>query len=195
VAEILRHPVAGRATLVQAFCFAPLFLTLSTTHQVFDQYFDRAAGFPLWFGLIALLSGTASLLNASLVGRLGMRYLVRAMLGAQIVLTALYCLTLVALPLGPNAAFAVYVLWTTGVFFQAGLTLGNLNALAMEPMGHLAGLAASVIGSVATVASVALAAPIGLMFDGTPRIVAFGTLALVIAAWLAMAYLNRAAET
>ena len=50
---------------------------------------------------------------------------------------------------------------------MTGLTIGNLNALALEPMGHIAGMAASVIGAIATVASVALAVPLGLMFDGT----------------------------
>jgi MFS transporter, DHA1 family, multidrug resistance protein len=48
-----------------------------------------------------------------------------------------------------------------------GLTMGNLNALAMEPVGHIAGLAASVISSAATVGSVILAIPVGLAFNGT----------------------------
>ncbi len=48
-----------------------------------------------------------------------------------------------------------------------GLTLGNLNALAMEPLGHIAGMAASVTSAIATVASVLLAVPVGLLFNGT----------------------------
>jgi len=48
------------------------------------------------------------------------------------------------------------------------MTLGNLNALALEPVGHIAGMAASVTGAISTVASVLLAAPLGLAFDGTP---------------------------
>ena len=50
---------------------------------------------------------------------------------------------------------------------MAGVTMGNLNAIAMEPMGHIAGMAASVIGSIATVLAAAIAAPIGLLFDGS----------------------------
>ena len=41
-------------------------------------------------------------------------------------------------------------------------------------MGHVAGLAASIIGSVSTVVAVAIAAPVGLAFDGTPLPVAIG---------------------
>ena len=48
-----------------------------------------------------------------------------------------------------------------------GLSMGNLNALAMEPVGHIAGLAASVTSALATVGSVLLAVPVGLAFNGT----------------------------
>ena len=73
----------------------------------------------------------------------------------------------------------------TGTYFQAGLTFGNLNAFAMEEMGHKAGLAASIIAAVATIGAVLVAAPIGLMFDGTPMPMAIGTLiAASLALWL-----------
>jgi DHA1 family bicyclomycin/chloramphenicol resistance-like MFS transporter len=60
-----------------------------------------------------------------------------------------------------------------------GLTMGNLNALAMEPVGHIAGLAASVSSSIATVAAVLLAIPLGLAFDGTAIPLMFGVAALM----------------
>ena len=60
-----------------------------------------------------------------------------------------------------------------------GLTMGNLNALAMEPVGHIAGLAASVISSLATVGSVILAIPIGLAFDGTSTPLILGVTVLI----------------
>jgi DHA1 family bicyclomycin/chloramphenicol resistance-like MFS transporter len=66
------------------------------------------------------------------------------------------------------ALFPVFLIWTTSLFFMVGLSLGNLNALAMEPAGHIAGMAASIIGCVATVGGVMMAAPVGQMFDGTP---------------------------
>ena len=76
--------------------------------------------------------------------------------------------------LSGTAFFALYIVWTTTIFFMAGLTVGNLNALGMEPLGHLAGLGASIIGSIGTVAAVVLAIPIGLAFDGTPLPLALG---------------------
>ena len=191
IAEILRHPVCANAIAVQALCFAMLFLTLSTTQLVFDRTFGWGDTFHLWFGGIALVAASASVLNAALVERLGMRYLVRVTLIAQVFVSAVFFAASLVLPTAGTAAFVLYLLWVTGLFFQAGLTIGNLNALAMEPMGHLAGLAASVVGSIATVGAVAFAAPIGLAYDGTTRPIALGVLALAILAALLMRRLER----
>lgn len=166
--EVLSHRVIRLSIVAQTLAFACLFGTLSSTQPIFDQTFDRADSFPLYFALIAVLAGTASLLNAQLVVRLGMRRLVLVTFGVQMVTSGLVAGVTALGVLPPVLAFPVFLIWTIGVFFMAGMTLGNLNALGLEPVGHIAGMAASVIGSVATVASVALAVPIGLMFDGTP---------------------------
>ena len=82
-------------------------------------------------------------------------------------------------------AFGAYVAWVTANFFQAGLTIGNLNALAMEEMGHIAGLAASVIAAVSTVGAVLLAVPAALAFNGTPLPMALANLMMAgVALWL-----------
>ena len=172
--EVLTHRTVLMAIAVQTLCFACLFGTLSSTQQIFDQTFDRGDSFPLWFALIALLSSSASMINAALVVRLGMRALISATLQAQIGLSALFALLWVTGALPPMLIFPAYILWTTSVFMMAGLVLGNLNAIALEPMGHIAGMAASVSGAVATVLAVMIAAPMGLAFDGTPLPLALG---------------------
>jgi MFS transporter, DHA1 family, multidrug resistance protein len=48
--------------------------------------------------------------------------------------------------LPPALAFPVFLFWSVSIFFMAGLVFGNLNALALQPMGHIAGMAASVVG-------------------------------------------------
>ena len=166
--EVLSHRVIRLSIVAQTLAFACLFGTLSSTQPIFDETFGRANSFPLYFALIAVVAGTSSLLNASLVVRLGMRRMVTSTFAVQAVFSTAIALG-TALGLWPAAlAFPVYLIWTIGVFFMAGMTLGNLNALGLEPVGHIAGMAASVIGSVATVASVLLAVPVGLMFNGTP---------------------------
>lgn len=165
--EVLSHRTVVLSIAVQTLVFACLFGTLSATQPILDQVYGEGDRFPIWFALIAILSGSASVLNARLVVRVGMRRMVTTTLAAQVVFSAVM-LAAKAGGIWPVAlAFPAHLLWTTGVFFMTGLTIGNLNALALEPMGHIAGMAASVIGAIATVASVALAVPLGLMFDGT----------------------------
>lgn len=154
--------------LAQTLGFAALFGTLSSTQQLFDQTYGRAESFPLYFALIALVSGTSSLLNASLVMKLGMRRLVRVSFATQMLVSGSFVLAF-ALNLWPAAIeFHAYLIWTIGVFFMVGMTIGNLNAMALEPVGHIAGMAASVVGALSTVFSVILAAPVGLAYNGTP---------------------------
>jgi MFS transporter, DHA1 family, multidrug resistance protein len=172
--ELLSNRVVLTAIAVLTLGFAALFATLSSTQQIFDQTFGRADSFPVWFALIAVLSGTGSLLNSQIVMRLGMRRVVTWTLAVQTVVSAVIFLVMRSGVLPDGPAFALYVAWTVGVFFMAGLTFGNLNALALEPAGHIAGLASSVVGSLSTVASVLLAVPIGLAFDGTPAPLALG---------------------
>lgn len=183
-AQMLAHPTARRAIIVQTLIFGMLFAVLSATQQIFDITFGQGAHFHLWFGGIAILSASASLLNARLVMRLGMRTIVLAMLIVQIALTGLLILS--SLAGSPYfLAFGIYLVWVTGNFFQAGLTIGNLNALAMQDMGHMAGLAASLIAAIATIGAVFIAVPLGLMFDGTPLPLAIGTLAAAsLALWV-----------
>ena len=192
--EALRAVLAPRvvriAIAVQTLCLTTLFSSISSIQQLFEVTFHRADQFPLWFFLMAICAGTGSLLNASLVMRLGMRRMISATLGLQIGLTAIVlALFLIGLPDGLQ--FPVYLVWQTTIFFQAALTLGNINALAMEPLGHVAGMAASVVGALATVGSVILTIPVGLAFDGTPLPLLTGVLVAVCAARVLMVRLRR----
>jgi len=163
---------------------AVLFMLLTSIQQIFDIHFGRGDSFPLWFALIAVIAGSASFTNAMLVGRLGMRFLVRVTLSAQLALSVAMAALFWSGILPPGAEFAAFMLWAITLFGMLGLTIGNLNALAMEPLGHVAGMAASIIGALATVMSALLAVPVGQAFDGTPRPLATGVLLAVAAAFL-----------
>jgi DHA1 family bicyclomycin/chloramphenicol resistance-like MFS transporter len=120
-----------------------------------------------------------------------MRHMITFAFGAQIVLATLM-LTLNLGGLHEPYGFAAFVVWQTSLFFQAGLTLGNLNAIALQPMGHIAGMAASVIGAVSTVLAALIASPIGMMFDGTPRPLVVAVLVMAIIAFALMMAMARA---
>ncbi len=74
---------------------------------------------------------------------------------------------------------------------MTGLTMGNLNAMALEPVGHIAGMAASLVSALSTVFAVVLAVPLGLAFDGTPVPLMIGVTALSAIGFLAMKLVAR----
>ena len=189
--EVISYRVIVVSTVVQAVLFGALFGTLSSTQQVFDITFGRGATFPFWFAVIAVLAGSANFVNARLVGRLGMRYLITTALGTQVILSGIFA-TITAFGVWPDVLyFPSYVFWTTSIFFMTGLTIGNLNALALEPVGHIAGMAASMTAALATILGVALAVPLGLAFDGTPVPLMIGVSVLAALGWAMMRLIPR----
>jgi MFS transporter, DHA1 family, multidrug resistance protein len=165
--ELMVHRIVLVSIAAQTLTLAALFATLSSMQGIFEQRFDRAASFPLWFAFIAVGSSLGSVVNARVVMRMGMRRVVGLTYAGMLVLTA-GLLGLNATGLMPEAlAFPAHLLWSIALFAMMGLSMGNLNALAMEPVGHIAGLAASVTSAISTVGSVVLAVPVGLAFNGT----------------------------
>lgn len=184
--EVLSNKTMRITILVQTLILGCLFGMLSTVQQIFDVTYNQGANFPLWFGAIALLSGTAGLVNAALVVRVGMRKLIRITLTCVFTVSALFLGQLFLTNLPEWAGLAFFLIWMTAIFYMAGMTLGNLNAIALEPMGHIAGMAASVSSAVSTVLAVTIAAPIGLAFDGTPFPLVLGVLCCTALAFALM---------
>ncbi len=190
IKEMVTHPTVRLSILVQTFCLSMLFTMLTMVQPIYDVIFGRAESFPFWFGMVALMSGSASLLNAAVVVRVGMRRMVTWSLAMQILFSAVM-LSLEGFALPSGLAFGLFIAWQTSVFFLAGTTLGNLNAMAMEPMGHIAGMAASIIGGISTVIAAAIAAPIGLLFDGSLLPATAAILVMAVISFLVMLHLGR----
>ncbi|MFP1645525.1 MFS transporter [Pontitalea aquivivens] len=189
--EVLAHPEVRLYTLVMTLGYGQMFALLSAAPQLFAAY-GQGPAFAQWFALMALLSGAGTVLNARFVVRLGMRRIVIAAYRMQVIAAGLMLAGLIlGLPAGAPAFAAVFV-WSVSLFFMAGVTFGNLNALAMQQMGHIAGMAASVVSAVSTVLAVALAAPIGLAFSGTATPLVLGAL---ICSGLAWALMRRTIDT
>jgi DHA1 family bicyclomycin/chloramphenicol resistance-like MFS transporter len=184
--ELLSHRIVIASIVAQTLTLAALFATLSSMQGIFEQRFDRADSFPLWFAFIALASASGSIINANVVVRLGMRRVVTVTYAGMVVLTLGLLALAVAGAMPEALAFPAHILWSIALFAMMGLSMGNLNALAMEPVGHIAGLAASVTSAIATVASVLIAVPVGLAFDGTAQPLMAGVTVFMASAWAAV---------
>ena len=189
--ELFTHRIVVISIAAQTLTMAALFASLSSMQGIFEQRFDRAESFPLWFAFIALGSASGSIINSRVVMRIGMRPVIMMAYASVLALTVVL-LALMATGTMPEVlAFPLHIVWSIGLFSMMSMTMGNLNALAMEPVGHIAGLAASVMTSVATVASVVLAVPVGLMFDGTALPLMAGVAVFVAGALALMQVIKR----
>lgn len=165
VLAVLRTPAALGYTVATGCIFAPFVGYLSSAQQLFQEVYGIVDDFPLYFAGLALAIGSAALVNGRFVMRFGMHRiaLVAAAVASTLAATLLVVLLLRdgALPLWSfMTAFAL-------LFFCVGGLFGNLNAMAMEPLGHLAGVGASVVGALSTCIAVPLGAAIGQAFDGS----------------------------
>ena len=193
--ELTHHRIALMSTLCQSLSLAALFATLSSQQSIFDQRFDRAASFPLWFAVIAICAISGSVVNARVVMRVGMRSMVKFAYAMQLGLSAALLVLTLSHGLPEVLAFPLHILWSVGVFAVMGLTMGNLNAMAMEDLGHIAGFAASVITAASTVLSVLLAVPVGLAFDGTQVPLLAGVTVFAAAALFLMRFVEKPKQT
>lgn len=166
--EILSNPLILTAVITLVFAYSILFVGIFLIQPVFERVFGRPETFPYWFAAIALLAASSSYVNARLVRRLGMRMLTNIAFRTQVGLSTTILLVFGLGYFDGEFGFFCFLFWMFSIFFQAGLTMGNLTALAMEPVGHIAGTAASLISAIATIGSVFLAAVVGQFFDGTP---------------------------
>ncbi|MTH77367.1 multidrug effflux MFS transporter [Paracoccus aestuariivivens] len=189
--EVMGNRQVQLVTIVMTLGFGQMFALLSSAQQLFSEAYHKGAQFPMWFAAMALLSGIGTVLNARYVVRLGMRRIVTAAYAMQVVVSLVMTVLVMGGLLPEALRFPAFFIWAVSVFFMAGVTFGNLNAMALQRMGHVAGMAASVIAAVSTIGAVMIAAPIGLLYDGTAQPIILATL---ICSALALLLMRRIEE-
>jgi DHA1 family bicyclomycin/chloramphenicol resistance-like MFS transporter len=185
--DVAGNRAAMSYTICMGICFGSFIGYLNSSQQIFQTQFETGNMFTVYFGGLALVLGVASLLNSRLVGTFGMRY---------ICIRAILCIAFSsAIFLGVHFLMDVrlwmFLLYAAILFFSFGLMFGNLNSLAMEPMGHIAGIASAIIGSVSSVISMSLGALIGQLYDGTLIPLISGFLILGVFSFLIMLYAQK----
>jgi DHA1 family bicyclomycin/chloramphenicol resistance-like MFS transporter len=156
--ELLSYRQTVAFTFIWGFITGSFLVYLSTSQQVFEQQYGLPDAFPYLFAALAITIGTATLLNGTLVVRLGMLRLVTA----AMILYVLTSLVYIVLYFNTgNPPVFVLMLFFALQFFAVGFIFGNLRSLAMEPLGHIAGIGAAITGFVATVMAVPISSFIG----------------------------------
>ena len=188
--EVLSDRQVMLATLILTLGFGQMFGLLSSAQQLFGETYGKGENFHLWFAAMALLSGSGTILNATFVIRFGMRRIAKWAYVMQTIVSGVILAALLSDLLPQALRFPAFFFWATSVFFMAGVTFGNLNALALQRMGHIAGMAASIIAAISTLAAVLIAAPVGLLYNGTAIPAITATLLCSGLAWFLMRNLD-----
>jgi DHA1 family bicyclomycin/chloramphenicol resistance-like MFS transporter len=166
--------------LAVTFMFGVMSSYIASSEIIIDDVFGQEDLFPVFFGLLAVVMGAGSLLNARIVGRIGLHRLVRlASLGA-VAATGLFAL--VATLTDGKPPFGVFLALTSLVLLGNSILLPNANTAAMQRVPHVAGMAAAVIGTFSTGGGALLGAIVDAAFDGTIRAFAYGAFAFTCAA-------------
>ena len=178
IRAILRNRAALGYTLTMGFIFGAFLGYLSSSQQIFQVQYGLFDLFPLYFGILASAIGCASLVNARLVLHFGMRRLSRIALRAICLLSFPFLLCAAFFDGHPD--LYLLMMYLLCVFFFFGILFGNLNALAMEPLGHIAGLGSAVVGSLSTLISVVFGITIANAYNSTilPLVAGFALLGL-----------------
>ncbi|MEM9028627.1 MAG: multidrug effflux MFS transporter [Pseudomonadota bacterium] len=163
--ECIAHPVSLGYMITSGIVFGSFVGFLTSVQPIFGVIYDVTVMFPVYFCILALAIGAASVVNARLVMKFGMRRLSNWALHSLIAICAAGLIT--AWVLDSGMPLWVFMALLMPAFFCFGILFGNFNAIAMEPMGHIAGSAAAIIAAVTSLLAVSIGTLIGQSFNGT----------------------------
>ncbi|GAA0564704.1 multidrug effflux MFS transporter [Rheinheimera aquimaris] len=190
-AEGFKEVISNVPTVSYMICMGLFFGSfigyLNSSQQIFQDLFKTGELFTLYFGLLAIVFGASSLVNSRLVQKWGMQRLSGSAVWGIIASSALF----LVLHLGVEIQLWMFLLYAAVLFFCFGLVFGNINAMAMEPMGHVAGIAAAIIGSTSSIMSMFIGTIIGQMYNGTLIPVTAGFFIFACISMAILAFANR----
>ena len=182
--ETLTNRASAGNTLAMTLIFGALLGMLNSIQQIVFDIFHQPALLGLIFACIAGPMAISAWANSRLVMRFGSRRMLLTALCAFTCMAALHLLLI--LTTGETVwSFVVLQALTMACF---GLVGANAGALAMEPLGHIAGTASALQGLLSTVGAALIGLVIGQLFNGTtmPMVAGFticGALGLAAAGW------------
>ena len=162
--EFFKHKQAVAFTLISGFITGSFMVYLSTTQHIFEIQYDLGEDFPLIFASLAVGVGFATYLNGVYVVRVGMKRIALVSLTAYSLSSLLY---VVLYYNQVNPPLWILLTFFALQFTAVGFLFGNLRALAMQSIGHIAGVGAAINGFISTVMGVLIASGIGAYITTT----------------------------
>jgi len=161
--ELIKYKRTIGFTVIAGFITGSFMVYLSSAQQIFEDQYHLKEVFPFIFAGLAISIGAAVFLNGILVIKFGMEKLITAALISFFVVSVTYIAIFYN---SPNPDVRILFLFFALQFFSIGFLFGNLRAMAMEPVGHIAGIAAAVTGFLSTIMAVPISIFIGRFVSG-----------------------------
>ncbi len=156
--EFLKYRETIAFTLISGLVTGAFLVYLSAAQHVFEDLYHLKEAFPYIFAGLAISIGLSTFLNGTLVLRFGMRKLSFMATTAFCVIALLYAFIFWN---APNPNIFILVSFLSAQFFCLGFMWGNFRSIAMEPIGHIAGIGAAINGFVSTLLAIPIATFIG----------------------------------
>ncbi|MEM5540050.1 multidrug effflux MFS transporter [Olleya sp. AS48] len=163
--ELLKYKETIGFTIISGFISGAFIVYLSASQVIFENQYGLIDEFPYIFAGLACGVGLSTFLNGSFVMRLGMWRLSYLAIIVFSVNALLY--VLLFWNATTNPALPIILIFMAIQFFTIGFIFGNLRAIAMEPIGHIAGIGAAITGFISTIMAVPIANYIGSFVDTT----------------------------
>lgn len=173
-------------TVLLGCIFAGLMLHISTAQSLFQDVYQTGDRFPLFFAMLAIGSSIINFSNGKIVLRVGM---LRCVIGAlAVLLSSSFLLLLATWYFDGVPPFVLFMGLGMVMFSCFGMVFGNVNAMAMEPLGNMAGLGASLISSLSSFLAIILSTLVGQFCHFTVTPLASGFVIFSIVALLMLKY-------
>lgn len=170
IGRVLTTRVSIGYAVAAAFCFGCMTGFISSVQQIFVDRYHQVTLFPLMFASIASGLAISAFVNSRLVERHGTRRISHSAMFGFVALST----THLVLAWNGLDGLGVFMAVQLCQMFCFGLMTSNFNSMAMEPMGDIAGAAASVQGFISTIIGALLGSVIGQSFDGTTMPLSLG---------------------
>jgi len=182
ILEFLKHKDAIVFTLLSGFITGSFMVFLGTSQQIFQEQYGLVEEFPYIFGAMAISVGFSTFINGTVVMKFGMKKLVIFFLSMFTLISLFYVIIFYG---KVNPPIEILVVSFGLQFFAIGFLFGNLRSLAMQPLGHIAGIGSAINGFVSTVMAVPIAGFIGkyVLVTAYPLFVGFlicGTISMIL---------------
>jgi len=184
--ELFKYKQTIGYTIISGFITGSFMVYLSTSQQIFQQQYNLKEEFPYIFAGLAISMGAASLSNGSVVVRFGMKKMATLALYSFFGISLLYIILFYN---SENPSIEILLAFFAFQFFSIGFLFGNLRALAMQPIAHIAGIGAAITGFISTIMAVPISALIGKYVEGTalPLFIGFlvcSILSIIVLRWI-----------